>query len=80
MARSAARWVVLGTSLVHSFLIAGTVFGWPSVAVMLQREGQYDELCTDTPPGMVGRQKQSSHSPGLTEAINRSATLFHTDR
>jgi hypothetical protein len=43
---------VLGATLAHSFLMGGTVFGWPALVTLLEREGQYAELCpAETPPG-----------------------------
>lgn len=39
------RWVILAATLMHSLLLGGTVFGWPSLVVLLERENQYAELC-----------------------------------
>jgi hypothetical protein len=42
------RWLTNGTGLLCVFLFSGIVFGWAPFKLMLQREGQYNGLCTTT--------------------------------
>ena len=41
------RALVYGVAVVVSLLSSGVVFGWPSLLVILQREGVFMELCDD---------------------------------
>ena len=40
-----SRWVFLGVSLTQMLVLAGAVYGWPSMSVMLVNAGLFADGC-----------------------------------
>ncbi|KAG8468650.1 hypothetical protein KFE25_013733 [Diacronema lutheri] len=43
------KWIALFSSCYMCVVAGGIMYGWPSLLLMLQAEGQYAELCVDVP-------------------------------
>ena len=51
-------------ALLNTLLFSGLIFGWAPLQLMLQREGQYAELCVGDPAAAVAIAQKRAGGPG----------------
>jgi MFS family permease len=55
--RAPNKWVALGSSCYMCIVAGGIMYGWPSLLIMLQAEGDFSELCNaDAPPPCAAQE------------------------
>lgn len=55
------KWIALFASCYMCMTAGGIVYGWPSLLIMLQGEGQYSELCSAAHPPPCAAQENLYH-------------------